>query len=317
MRYRAVPSPEYLQRWASLGVEAIADPVSRLVAMRGDEQGVSALRGALEALDLVPGSCCVQAWTVYVDRNAEKGFDLVAALGAVTGGNTVLELAPGGLTLDVSVDRVAAALRVIADGGVVEVVQNPYVRLVDGQAAKVESIQEVPVPQIVVSQGVSQQSIDFRKVGLQLDVMPAFFAQDRLRLTVVQTNGVVGSKVKVGDAEVPIIQSQTVSSVAEMQVGQTLVLGGVRTVRKTTERGLFGKKDQQSEGALYVVISTYTDEPKAVPVDRPSLEAPGGFAPVPLSVPAEDPAGWIKGELLPPKDWRGEEREFIRSRASK
>ncbi|MCW1921502.1 hypothetical protein OKA05_02990 [Luteolibacter arcticus] len=317
MNFRPVPSPEFLQGWERLGVMAIADPVARVVFFRGLAGPCDSFKTALVAMDQLPAGCSVQAWTVYVDRRVEKGFDLVAALGAITGAtDTKLTIGPSGLALDVGADRISAALDVIAEGGSVEVVQNPYVRLLNGEPAKVESTQEVPIAETIVSNGISQGSIRYRKVGLQLEVTPTFFANDRVRLGVVQTNGVVGASVQVGGNSVPVIQSQTVSSVADMTVGQTLVLGGVRTTRNVVKKHLIGSSTEISEGALYVILSTYTDEPKAVLVDAPEQPFPAGVldAPPPLTEPATEGRDWIIGELLPPRDWQSQEKAFLRER---
>jgi hypothetical protein len=318
MRFRPVPPLEWLNQWERLGVQAVADPVTRTVSCRGLAGPVQAFTEALQAMDQVPGSCSVQAWTVYVDRRVEKGFDLVAALGAVVNSDDILRIGAGGLALDVSSQSVAAALRVIGGGGSVEVVQNPYVRLSHGDLAKVESTQEVPIPETVVSNGIAQTSIRFRKVGLQLEVMPTFYDMDRVRLGIVQNNGVVGSSVKVGGNEVPVIESQSVSSTADMKIGQTLVLGGVRTVRRVAKRQLFGGSAETSEGALYVVLSTFTDEPKAVPVDAPDQVFPSDLGPPPpLTESVEDGHDWIMGGLLPARRWEDEESDFVRAKGGK
>jgi hypothetical protein len=316
LKHRVLPaSLDLAERWRSLGVECIVDPFGRSVVYRGNYAGTLAFREAMEAFDTVPGSCCVQAWTVYVDRRVSKGFDLAAALGAVASGDTTLTLGGGALTLDVGADRIAAALSVIADGGAVELVQAPYARLVDGQTAKVESTQEVPIPETVVANGVAQTSIRFRKVGLQLEVQPVFLDGDRVRLTVSQGNGVIGSPVKVGENEIPVIQSQNVSSTAELSVGQTLVLGGVRTRRTSVRKGLLRSTEEIEEGALYVILSTYSDTPRAIEVGNVQGFPDGlaDFAP-PLTVPVESGADWLDGELLPPKGWKEEERKSIRGR---
>jgi hypothetical protein len=318
MKYRQLPVGDFVERWRSFGVETIVDPAGRVVSYRGTYAATEALKAALVAMDTVSGSCCLQAWTVYVDRRVARGFDLAAALGAATGGDTTLKLGAGGLVLDVGADRIAAALSVIADGGAVDLVQCPYVRLVDAQPAKVESIQEVPIPETVVANGVAQTSVKFRKVGLQLDVTPTFLG-DRVRLLVNQQNGVVGASVKVGENQVPVIQSQAVASTAELTVGQTLVLGGVRSTRKTVEKGLLGKREEETEGSLYVILSTYSDEPRAVPVDFPAEEFPEGLDALspPLTVPGIGSDDWLTGGLLPPKGWEQEETRFIRSRGAK
>jgi len=297
------PPQDLLNLGNSTSCILTVDPVSRSVCIVGPVAGVDICKRYLESIDQPAGSCAVKAWAVYIDKTAQTGFDLVAAIRAASDTFTTAVVGNGGLTMDISADKLALALSVIADGSVVEVIQRPHVQLYQGVASKIESIEEVPIPTTSVSQGVSQTSIQFRKVGLQLDVTPYFLGQDRLRLSINQTNGLVGQIVKIAENEVPIIQSQTVSSSVEMSVGQTVILGGVTTFRNRMVRGLLTNTKEVSEGSLYVVISTYYDVPKAVPVSS-------------LPVPADPDEGkaWIDSQILPVKGWSREEREFIKSR---
>lgn len=275
------------------------DNVSRSIAIVGPIDGVDICKRYLESIDQPAGSCAVKAWAVYIDKSAQSGFDLVAAIGAASGSVSTAVLGNGGLTLDLSADKLALALSVIADGSVVEVMQRPHVQLFQGVSSKIESIEEVPIPSTSVSQGISQTSIQYRKVGLQLDVTPFFLGSDRLRLAINQTNGLVGQIVKIAGNEIPIIQSQSVSTSVELSVGQTVILGGVTTYRNRIARGLLRNTKEVSEGSLYVVISTYYDVPKAVPVSA-----------APLPADLRDSRDWIDSQLLPSKGWQDDEREF-------
>ncbi|MEO5713926.1 MAG: hypothetical protein ABIT37_10610 [Luteolibacter sp.] len=314
-RFREPPAVGDLPIAGSLGCSVSVDPVSGSVLIAGKLTGVDAVFRYLEAIDVSPGSCSVQSWAVYVDKSAQKGFDLVAALGDVLNTRDVLTVGTGGLTLDASGDAVAVALNAICDGTVVEVVQRPHVQLRHGVLSTVESIQEIPVPNTAVSQGIAQTSVEYRKVGLQLGVTPYFLANDRLKLSITQTNGLLGRNVRIGENDVPIIESQTVTSAVEMSVGQTVVLGGVSTLRKRTVRGLLRTTDEVTEGSLYVIVSTSFDAPKAIPVS--GVLAPLSSQAPPLVPPSEDAVDWIDGELLPKKGWEREEAELVRSKARK
>jgi len=296
---RDLPSDSTMAGLSALGVRCVFDRISRTAVLYGQGGPVEAGAQLLQSIDKVQGSCAVQTWAVFVDRNVQKGFDLAAALSAVGGSVTTASLGAGSFTLDLGADQIALALSVIADGSSVEVVQRPHVRLTHGATAKIESIQEVPIPSVAVSSGISQTSVTYRKVGLQLDITPSFLDNNRIRLDVRQQNGLIGQYVTVGASQVPVISSQTVDTVAEMTVGQTIVLGGVSTQRTRTVRGLLRNTSEVSEGALYVILSTFSEEPKAIPVQELDLDSPDGIAPLtgPLP-PAED---WIDGQLLPSK----------------
>lgn len=314
-RYRDAPPGSEIgaQTQGQAGsVQILVDAPTRSVLIVGSMEAVDIVYRYLEAIDRMPGSCSVQTWAIYVDRTVEKGFDLVGALRAVTGSEITAEVGNGGVTLDVSAGQITAALTAIADGSVVEVIQRPHVRLQHGHASKIESIQEVPVPNTAVSQGIAQTSIQYRKVGLQLNVMPTFFESGMVRLAVEQTNGLIGQNVKIQGNDIPIIQSQTVGTTATLTVGQTIVLGGVSTLRERTVKGLLRSVREVSEGSLYVILSTFHDEPRATPVPSPVMfDAAEGIQPLP------DAVDWINGQVLPPLGWENEERRFLKGRSVK
>lgn len=314
--HRDAPDQGVFSSWNGVGATVIVDPVSDEVAIRAPESVVDAFLQWCKAADLVPNSCAVHAWTIYVDQSVQKGWDLVSAIRSVTDSSFSAEVGDGAITLDLGVDHLQAALLAIADGTVVEVVQNPFVRLVDGSKASIESIQELPVPEAVLSNGISQTSIKFRKVGLQLNITPSFRSLDRVSLDVTQTNGVVGAPVTIEGNQIPVVESQTVSSRVDLKVGETVVLGGVRTFRNRRVKGLLRNITERSEGALYVVLTTSYDAPKALPVT--SLPPPTFGQPwvpaVPGGVPIPSASKWIDGQLLPPPNWQDEETEFLHSR---
>jgi type II secretory pathway component GspD/PulD (secretin) len=318
-KHREPPPVDQMQGLQSMGVMVAMDRQSRSCVVRGPQSAVEAIVSFLASSDTMADSCAVQTWAVYVDRSAEKGFDLVAALRAASGvSGSALDVSGGGFTLDIGAGDVAAALSAICEGSAVEVVHRPHVRLAHGVTSRIESTQELPLPMSVVSNGVSQGSIEFRKVGLQLEVTPFFLSNSMVRMAVSQTNGILGDAVEVQGTEIPVIQSQTVQTTADLSVGQTVVLGGVQTKRIRKVNGLLRDSTQVTEGALYVILSTYSDIPKAVPVGSPRLEYPEGM-PVPLAMPGRSSEEWIddKLQILPPLGWEREEAELVRRKSAK
>ena len=266
-RYRAAPLPADLT-FNQSGASVIVDNLTNSCLVVGRQSTVDNLFTFLASIDVPLGSCAVKSWAVYVDKSVTHGFDLVAAISAVSGaaaGNS-LHVGDGSLTLNLGAGDVAAALSAICDDSTVEVVQRPHVQLYQGVTATIESIEEVPVPSTTVSQGIAQTSVTYRKVGLQLAVVPSFFADNRLRLGVTQSNGLLGHSVQISGNEVPIIDSQSVSSTVELAVGQTVILGGVSTFRQKKVKGLLSSSVETSSGTLYVILSTYYDAPRAIPV---------------------------------------------------
>lgn len=306
--------PDLTTAMASLGVQIVPDFATRSVAVRGSEADVIAACDALVALDLAAESCTVRTWAVYVDRNIQRGWDLTAAIKAITGGDIGLDLGAGRAALNLSGDEIAAALNVIADGAAVDVVQRPHLVLTHGEVSEVQALSEVPLPTVsVTGTGVSQSGVTYRKVGLQLRVTPDFLGRGRVRLKVEQENGLIGSNVNLGGGlSAPVIETQRVASTVELAIGQTVVLGGVSSDRLVAKKGLLRDVSERQKGFLYVVLSTSADVPRAIPVG--SLALPSPVQPVPLTIPSDAADIYLDSEfpLLPPKGWETQEKTFIR-----
>lgn len=286
--YRDVPSVEWFGSWSSAGVFAVNDPLTRTVTFWGNALGVPAMADALRTLDQVQGSCALFAWCVYVDETQEKGWDLVAAIRDIAGSNLRAVAGAGGVTLTVNAGDLGAILSVIADGSTVEVLQRPYMRLTHDKPAIVEAISEIPLPETTLSNGLSQTSIKYRKVGLQMTVTPRFLPGERVTLNVEQNNGIVGPYVEIAGSSVPQIDSQRVSTTVELAIGDAAVLGGVRTARVRRARGIMRDKLEVSNGYMYVVVSTLSEIPRAESPDAPWAGSP-------------NPA-FLDGMVLPPLD---------------
>jgi len=299
--YRDVPVPEWFAGWTGAGVSAVADPLTRVVSCWGTAPGVAAMKNALETLDQVQNSCALYAWCVYVDESQTKGWDLVAAIREVAGEGFGALTAPGAVTLSLSSDHIAAVLAVVCDGATVEVLQRPYLRLTHGKTAVVEAISEIPLPSSTVSNGVAQSSIEYRKVGLQLSVVPRFLPNEKVMLEVEQTNGIVGPYVNVSGAQVPQVDTQRVSTSVELAVGDAAVLGGVRTSRVRHARGIFRDKQEISNGFMYVIVSTSSEVPKAVLPGEPGLRDPFcGYGDRMVLPPLDGKTPFDLPALLPP-----------------
>lgn len=272
--WRAVPSSDWFSQWAQCGASVVVDPLTGVVSVFGAAGAVKALLAALREVDLVQGSCAVYAWCVYVDESQVKGWDLVAAIREASGDGLRAVVGRGGVTLDVTAGDLGVILAVIADGSSVEVLQRPFLRLTHNIPAIVETISEIPLPASTVSNGVAQSSVQYRKVGLQLNILPRFMPGERVVLGVEQSNGLVGPSVDVNGSSVPQIDSQRVATSVELVIGQAAVLGGVRTERARKARGLLRDKTEISRGYMFVVIATASEVPVATRWDAPEVSDP-------------------------------------------
>lgn len=270
---RTLPADAWFKEWTLAGLHVVTDPVARRVYASGPAMVLSAFKHACEGADQVPGDCGLKVWMLYVSDQQQKGWDLTAAIGAITGNQTTIQASAGSFILNVNAGKIATAIDIIADGTIAQVVQSPYVQLQDGQAAVVESTQDYPVASSVLSNGVTQTSVSFKKIGLTLNVTPQFLERDRVCLHVEQGNGVISSTVNIGNNQVPVVDTQKVSSVVTLDMDQSVVLGGIKSSKITRSKGIFHDTATVETGSLYVILSVSSDIPKALPaiIDYPSV----------------------------------------------
>lgn len=261
--HRRLPSAEFFTSYTQAGLQIVPDYASRSCFLRGPIDLVTDVADMLAKSDVLPGSCSLRGWVVWVADGQSDGWEFGAALGAIVDKGISLSITGSELVLDAGIGELASAIKILKDSSRVRVVQEPHVRLSDGVEARIESLEEVPIPETTLSNGVATQSINYKKVGLELVVLPAFLSSDRVRLTVSQVGGVVGRTVKIEESEIPVLQTQRVSSDIELAVGQSMVFGGVRSNRTKRSKGLLGDTLDEESGVLYVVLALYDDTPRA------------------------------------------------------
>ncbi|MEK7950402.1 type II secretion system protein GspD [Luteolibacter soli] len=308
---RVVPSAEVIGRGGE-GQQApvtwTVDTASNSILVRGEAKGVADMVAALRQLDIGGDECFVDGTMMFVRGDRVKDFEATIAYREGASLVPSATLSPGGFGVVLPWDAFNVSLSWLSENGYLQIIDKPQVRLASGEMSEVSTGSEVAVPTTTFTDAVSRTSIEFRRVGLTFKVRPLFLDAGRVRLDVEAENGVLGSPQKVGDYEVPTITSQRVKSVATMTFDDGLMIGGLETVRRSQRFGLLGKSETVEAGRLYLLLVLRSGQPKAVPVD------PAGFWSdwdSPATLPAVDD---LPGSVLPPMNWRNEERSFLRSR---
>ena len=196
------------------------------------------------------------------DKN--KGFDLVSEI--VSSGDFsgfAAALGGGVFSAAAGIDKLQFNLTASMSEGLIEIVDQPYMQLLHGTESRISTVDEIAIPSTTTNQGVVETSIDFRRVGLSFSVTPFFLSNDRVRLNVVQENGVIGATRQISGNDIPELSTQNLTTSAELRLGQVLVLGGVESSQKEKRRGWFTKSDSRTLGHLYIVAAVYSTIPKA------------------------------------------------------
>lgn len=310
-KHRPVPSIEQLDKLTSSSknsrrgnnketseqreVIAVPDIPTNTVMLYGNLIEVERLAEALRSMDQVINTCHLKTWVVFVRGDKSKGFDLVASIVSGKSSSLTARLGGGIFNTSLGVDRLQLGLTASASQGILEIVDQPYMQLLHGTKSTISTVEEIAIPTTTTSQGVTETSIEYKQVGLTLDVTPWFLDKERVRLQVEQKNGVVGATRSIGGSDIPELSTQSLITSAELRMGQVIVLGGVESSEREKRRGWFTKKDERKLGHLYIVAAIYSTIPKA----RPVIDLAPDY-PLNPRTPPRDRRPWSDGvELLP------------------
>jgi len=110
---------------------------------------------------------------------------------------------------------------------------NPRVLVLDNETANFKIVSEIPY--LTLSEtagGTAMGSIEFREVGVELDVVPHVTRDEKIRIQVKPRFSVVSGEVIVGGFQTvspqPIVDNRTADTTLLVDNGQTVVLGGLR-----------------------------------------------------------------------------------------
>ena len=114
---------------------------------------------------------------------------------------------------------------------------SPKMLVQEGQEARINITQQYPVFETEVTEGVPVTKVTFTDVGTMVRFTPAVFADGTIQLTINPEISSVLRTVSFGtNGEVPVKDSNIVSTVLNVMSGETAIIGGLRA--KTLKRSL-------------------------------------------------------------------------------
>jgi type II secretory pathway component GspD/PulD (secretin) len=156
---------------------------------------------------------------------------LVTAVG--TGGTSAFLSTGAGLS---------AIVRALSSTGKFKTISRPTVFTSNNKKAIIASGTEIPVPVSTISTnngggiiggGLAQQSnIQFKKVALQLEVVPLINSEKEVSLDILQKLDEVAERVTIDNNEIPTIATRYIKTTVSAPNCSTLLLGGLVTDRK-------------------------------------------------------------------------------------
>jgi general secretion pathway protein D len=137
-------------------------------------------------------------------------------------------------------DAFAAIVHLLESTGKFKIISRPTIFTSNNKKAIIASGQEVPVPVSTLSNVASgniisnntaavQSSIEYKKVVLQLEVVPLINSEKEVSLDILQKldSIVPGGNVNISGNQVPTIDTKYIRTSVSAQNGSTIILGGL------------------------------------------------------------------------------------------
>ncbi|MGI8431625.1 MAG: type II secretion system protein GspD, partial [Chthoniobacterales bacterium] len=194
---------------------------------------------------------------------------------AATGGGTNVYLAAG--------NTLAAIVHALDSTGRFRTISRPTVFTSNNKKAIIASGQEIPVPTNTISSGtgggiltggLSQQTnIQFKKIALQLEVVPLINANKEVSLDILQKlDSLTGQSTRVDGNDIPTIATRYIRTTVSAPNGCTIVLGGLIQDAQRRNRSGFPILDRLPLiGALFSNTTKSKDRTELIVLMRPEV----------------------------------------------
>ncbi|MFB0555364.1 MAG: secretin N-terminal domain-containing protein [Phycisphaerae bacterium] len=180
---------------------------------------------------------------------------------------------------------------------------NPRILVLDNETAFFDIVTEHPYVERTISGGTITESVQFKPVGINLQVTPHVTREGMLRLHILPEFGVFVERVQLATSNVPVVDTRKVDTIALIRDGQTVVLGGLRKKDSTQNiykvpllgdlpllGGLFKSETEEtitSELVIFITPRVIAQEPVLSLDEQLALEETRFSPPVPASTRAE------------------------------
>lgn len=198
---------------------------------------------------------------------------LAAAAG--TGGGANVYLAAG--------NTLAAIVHALDSTGKFRTISRPTVFTTNNKKAIIASGQEIPVPTNTISSGTGggiltgglaqQTNIEFKKIALQLEVVPLVNSNREVSLDILQKlDSLTGQVTRVDGNDIPTIATRYIRTTVSAPSGSTIVLGGLIQDDKRFNRVGFPILDRiPLVGALFSSTTKTKNRTELIVLMRPEV----------------------------------------------
>jgi type IV pilus assembly protein PilQ len=112
---------------------------------------------------------------------------------------------------------------------------NPRILVLDNEEAVIDIVAEYPYVERTITGNTVTETVKFKPIGTMLKVTPHVTRDGMLRLHIQPEFGVKTGDVTMMSGTVPIVDTRKVDTIALVQDGQTVVIGGLRKKNVTQQ----------------------------------------------------------------------------------
>ncbi len=257
----------------------LPDPDTNSLIIRTSPRNYPAILALIDKLDLFPQQVLIEVLIVDldIDESTAAGLEIAfqgfagsttvkggssssttkaGTLGTALGAGTASLLAGGSFIIG-DPDKLIAQLKLFASDSKTNILSNPILVTSDNKAATISITNEIPIEQEaqIPSGGgsVVTSTVEFRSVGIKLDITPKINADNYITLKISQEISSRGADV----GNQPSFNTRLVNTEVVLKDNQVLVMGGLmQTTTTDTVSGIPILKDLPYIGKLFGSEST-------------------------------------------------------------
>ena len=120
----------------------------------------------------------------------------------------------------------------------VDLMSKPELLVINGMQASIHAGGEVPFQTVKYAKGVQQFGVEFKPVGVQMDITPTIRTDGLIELNISKLDVTDISRVdQIRGLDLPIISKRSQTGIVVVPNGQSLVIGGLSSqINRTSER---------------------------------------------------------------------------------
>ncbi len=232
-------------------ITILPDQDTNSLIIRTSPRNYPALLELIKKLDLFPQQVLIEVLIIDLTLDAETRAGLEWALKGSTGGTTFIGgvsktpgsgatlgsqignataslLQPGGSLLASDPNKLIALLQAFATDSKANVLANPILVTSDNKAANISIADEIPIESSTITtptagQPLTQTTIEYRSVGIKLDIVPKINSDNFVNLKISQEISSQGPFV----GSTPSFSTRLLNTEVVLKDNQVLVMGGL------------------------------------------------------------------------------------------